>query len=303
MSENKSQEGTKKVPIQGRNWCYTCHDYLIIPQDIWPEDTLRYHVWQMEICPTTNKPHLQGYLSFKTNQRFKKLKEEGGDSFHWELRIGTHQQAAEYCKKVDTRVSEETDYEFGDIKQGERTDLQNVELLVKKGMTESEIMMEEFTSFIKYNRGISKAIQLSSKKRSWQPEVYVYWGEPGTGKSRKAYEENPDAYYKSPNSKWWDNYQGEKTIILDDYRNWFEESYLLQLCDRYPMMVEGKGTHHQMLATKIIFTSNHPPSQWFNNPNGNFENHPFHRRITEIAEFKKISKPKLKLPPVKFSKK
>lgn len=42
-----------------------------------------------------------------------------------------------------------------------------------------------------------------------------YWGQPGAGKSRKAYEENPGAYRKAQN-KWFDGYRGEKVIILDD---------------------------------------------------------------------------------------
>lgn len=42
-----------------------------------------------------------------------------------------------------------------------------------------------------------------------------YWGEPGTGKTRKATDEHPDAYKKLAN-RWWDGYQGQKTVILDD---------------------------------------------------------------------------------------
>ena len=42
-----------------------------------------------------------------------------------------------------------------------------------------------------------------------------YFGEAGTGKSRKAYDENPGAFRKSQN-KWWDSYSGEAVVILDD---------------------------------------------------------------------------------------
>lgn len=46
-------------------------------------------------------------------------------------------------------------------------------------------------------------------------ECYWYWGKAGSGKSRKAVTEHPDAYMKLGN-KWWDGYQGQKAVILDD---------------------------------------------------------------------------------------
>lgn len=48
------------------------------------------------------------------------------------------------------------------------------------------------------------------------PKVCLwYWGEPGTGKTRKATDDHPQAYKKLVN-KWWDGYQGQKVVIMDD---------------------------------------------------------------------------------------
>ena len=52
-------------------------------------------------------------------------------------------------------------------------------------------------------------MRTSAKRCLW------YWGAPGTGKTRKATAEHPDAYKKLQN-KWWDGYQGQDVVILDD---------------------------------------------------------------------------------------
>lgn len=42
-----------------------------------------------------------------------------------------------------------------------------------------------------------------------------HWGSTGTGKTRGVRERFPEAYLKS-NTKWWDGYNGEDVVILDE---------------------------------------------------------------------------------------
>jgi len=51
-----------------------------------------------------------------------------------------------------------------------------------------------------------------------QVKTLVYWGPPGCGKTRLAVSKLPEDYYlKLPTNKWWDGYQGEKYVLIDDF--------------------------------------------------------------------------------------
>ena len=52
------------------------------------------------------------------------------------------------------------------------------------------------------------------------PEVWVLWGPSGTGKSRFVAACWPDAFWKAPESKWWDGYSGQETVVLDDFKDY-----------------------------------------------------------------------------------
>ena len=49
---------------------------------------------------------------------------------------------------------------------------------------------------------------------------WVLWGPSGTGKSRWVAATWPDAFWKAPESKWWDGYSGQETVVLDDFKDY-----------------------------------------------------------------------------------
>jgi len=92
----------------------------------------------------------------------------------------------------------------------------------------------------------------------------VYYGPTGTGKSRRAWEEaGMDAYPKSSRSKFWDGYRDQPNVVMDEFRGGVDYTYLLRWIDRYPCLVDIKGSAVVLRAEHIWITSNVHPRLWY----------------------------------------
>lgn len=233
-------------------------------------------------------PHLQGTCSFAKVKRFRQLKKILGPRASYELRRGTVQEAATYCSKDATfDESVHGKYERGTRPndQGARTDIQQLSLRIVGGATESELFNSFPALFLRYPRGIRDAIRLCTASRNFKTEVFWFWGPTGTGKSKRAFEEAPGAYWKSGIDNWWDGYQSEEVVIIDDYRtNMCPFNFLLRLLDRYPLLVPIKGGFVQFVAKKIYITTPLlPKDTWANRIDEDIKQ--LERRIEHVLHF------------------
>lgn len=93
---------------------------------------------------------------------------------------------------------------------------------------------------------------------------FVFWGDTGTGKSRTAWERaGMDAYPKDPRTKYWCGYFGQENVVIDEFRGGIDIAHLLRWVDRYPVIVEVKGSSAVLRAKTIYITSNLDPRSWF----------------------------------------
>lgn len=254
-----------------RNFCFTSFS------DSEPKmsEDFSYLIFKREKCPKTEKLHWQGFVQYnrKVNRSMKRIAEDlGSKMIHVEKCKGSVEENLKYVKKLESAVGEPK--EFGKVSsQGDRNDLS----IVKECKTLKEVPME---LYIKFHKGIKEYRLLHAEPRNWMTEVYILWGPAGTGKSMYCPREN--AYWKN-DSKWWDGYDGEEEIVLDDWseKN-FSREYMIRLCDRYPLKIETKGGTVEFRGKTIYITTNENPLLWYHGEKS------WIRRITFIGEMKEF---------------
>lgn len=266
-----------------KHWCFTLNNYTDENQQklrqLAATSKVNYLIFGRESAPDTGTLHLQGYVGFR--RRFTRIQVIGlvGQA-HLEKAKGKPLQAANYCRKGG-------DYEeFGQcpIGQGARTDLVKACEAFVSGRSLQDLTKEYPVEFVKYHRGLERLRQLQTKPRNWITEVYVFWGDTGSGKTREAFSRAPGAYFKPP-GKWFGLYDGESDVIFDDFGgSECKLTDLLKLLDRYPCDVEVKGGFVRFVPKRIFITSNRKPEEWY--PNA----HPEHvaalrRRFTQVLHF------------------
>lgn len=124
------------MPFQSKYWCFTLNNYNPVYEIIYDSTTMDYLVYGREVG-AQNTPHLQGYVEFKKVQRMTSVKRLlGEDRIHLEGRMGTCEEAIDYCKKDNNWI------DYGEHKctvPGQRTEIGKAITLFLEGKSESEV--------------------------------------------------------------------------------------------------------------------------------------------------------------------
>lgn len=271
-----------------KNWVFTLNNFTDVEQanivEFGQGQDVAYLVFGREMGES-GTPHLQGYVSLTSRRSASWLKHRLCTRVHIERMLGTPAQAASYCKK-DGQFHEDGALPGG---QGKRTDLDTVWAAIKDGKTREAIADEFSGTYLRYKRSIDEAIRdLATKPRdrTQAPQVIVYWGTTGTGKTRKVWDDHEEeGIYVHSGERWFDGYTGQPIALFDDYDGGhLKLSFLLRLLDRYQMLVPIKGGFVQWSPRIIYITSNKPPEQWYS---GAYPEHQaaLLRRLTTIQQF------------------
>lgn len=287
VHKNYTGRGTR-----ARSWCVTAHDTKKYSQ--WQKlDTtthgIRYFVYQLEKCPTTGKTHIQGYVEFYKKLRLHQVKDRLGDpTLHLEKRRGTRQQARDYSCKEDTpwyhvhypqwrshgyRLPHTEAIHLGawETRQGHRSDVEQVADAVLRGWSETQIAAAFPSIYMRMSRGISRLIERRDMQTTgkWKDiKIDVLWGPPGAGKTRHVLDTHgPENVYIAEITEdgklWFDGYEGQKVLLINEFYGQMRSSYMQNLLDKYRKRLAVKGGHTVSAWDKIYITSNTHPRNWY----------------------------------------
>lgn len=233
---------------QSKRWCFTLNNYSDGDIALFKNLSCLYMVFGYEVAES-GTPHLQGFLTLKNKQRLAGMKKIHATA-HWEAAKGTSLQASEYCKKDGNF------YEHGTPpSQGKRSDLETATTKIKAGASVATVAMDYPSLYVRYGRGLRDFALLCNKPYDHH-DVRGFWfhGKPGTGKSLFA-RTYPSLYLKQQN-KWFDAYDNEETILLDDLDTDVLGHHLKIWADRYACTGETKGGTVPLRHHRFIVTSN-----------------------------------------------
>lgn len=245
-----------KSNSRARSYCFTLPNYTQEEYDNLKKLKHNYIVLGKEKCPTTGTLHIQGYVQFKNAKSFKSVKKSIPRA-HIEVAHGSAIENKKYCEK------DGDSWEDGEVPQpGKRNDLLVcLETAEQHGLKRA--CQDHPLTMIRYHKGITFVRANRKEPRDWEMIVICLIGISGSGKTTLAHELNHDSVYYKPDGEWWDNYDGQHTVILDDFYGGIKFSMLLKLLDSKPLLVPYKGGFHQFTSKVIIFTSNQPPEKWY----------------------------------------
>jgi len=219
---------------------------------------VQYIVGQLERGESTGYLHWQIMVAFKTKQSLNGVRATFGN-VHAELSRSS--AATSYCQKKDSAIVG-TQFEFGSkpFARNQKVEWESVWSSAQSGdlsKVPANVRVVNYRSLRAIASDYSRCIGM-------ERECFVFWGKTGTGKSRRAWEEaTMEAYCKDPRTKFWDGYQDQENVVVDEFRGGIDISHLLRWLDRYPVRVEIKGSSRPLRAKKIWITSNLSPVMWY----------------------------------------
>lgn len=272
-----------------------------IPRTLKP--AIKYLIMGEEFAPSTGKRHFQGYLELMDKMRINQIKNLlNTNEIHLEDAKGNREQNIKYCSKPNKEGEKEKQIfmneRFSEQKILNQREQQNFNEYIK---THSLIDIEKKYPGRVFNQ-LGKIINYKhlhdQKAHTWNGELkyknYWIYGKQGTGKTSWVYRQAQrlGSLYRKNQNKWWDGYESQKIVLIDDWENGDKSDMFIQFIkqwgDRFSFSGEAKGAHQMIHPGRffLIITSNHSIEESFTKASG-VDLEAIKRRFSEIEIFEK----------------
>lgn len=260
---------------RSRAWCFTVNNPTPSERLGFPDglpNSISYFVFQVERGEAEQTEHLQGFVYFANPISMNAIKAitrqtaEGGtvkffERAHLEPAHNVSASIA-YCKKEESRVALGQELGQAPVGKGHRTDL---DVAVKTILTNGSVRSVEPDVMVKYMGNLLKIASYAPCLMRPDLQVFTLIGPTGIGKSFSVHELYPNLYspFYGNCGFWFDGYDGEQVILIDEFRGQVPLQRMLQILDIYPLRVECKGTSLPARFRMIFLTSNTQPDDWY----------------------------------------
>lgn len=262
---------------RARRWCFTINNWVDKIGPNWQDylksklPNVRFLVCEEEHVDK-GTPHLQGYVAFNSKIRFMSVINKLGSFAHIEVARGSELDNYKYCTKENGNV-----LQIGEPRQS----VEKYDGFDWGGFINDFLSMpwDEFVESyprmaLQYR---AKLHDLAASMEKPQPPYngnlkcknYWIWGPPRTGKSRWARSHSDNIYLKL-NNKWWQFYNKEEVVLMEDFPSLLESngalgSHMKLWADRYSFTAEQKNSSLIIHPKSYVFivTSNYSIEQCF----------------------------------------
>nr|WAE42866.1 MAG: replication associated protein [Cressdnaviricota sp.] len=235
-----------------------------------------------ELCPKTGRVHYQSICYLHNQITISAFAKKMWHS-HCEYARFAPTVNRDYCRKGSQEKDEWRLHninginfgkdsecaEFGKMPaQGERVDLKSITDKILNGeITPNDVYKTDPMMYHQYGRTLEKGLEIRNLMliRTWLTTCDWLWGPTGVGKSHEAYQKLIDNfkitgiknfYTWTDDNGFWNGYQGQEIVIINEFRGEIPFQQLLQLIDKWPIDVKVKcKSSVPFLAKHIIITS------------------------------------------------
>jgi len=282
---------------------YECFDYI---KD--RTNGVKYLVMQHELGGEFQGHHIQGFVTFQGQKKPATIANHFGGilatAFQAMMRNSTPWANKVYCTKEDKedggRLAGTQPFEYGEHPTPNGKD---IEEKTKLGVFIDKMKADGWDAamdthpetFVRHCNGLPKLYQHIRKgliPEQRPVDVFVCWGTPGSGKSwwARSFDTRANTFAMPDISKKErlniDGYNGERTLVIEDFDGNIEYRSLLRLLDIYKAQFNTKGGYIYGAWDTVIITSNLHPNKWYEGQDFWGEpQSPLQRRLPNIMHF------------------